>query len=156
MARGWACSGELLALQLTKASIRGCPHRTPAPLIEVRIRRVVGPVARTSTPPGRIATQPAGGGVPGKELLHGLAAVSGPVDRPRSADPEVMPAGEAEATLVLPRVRPPSEQIRPTIDAEAAEASDVQNSGRAPRATTASGSSSTDPKVTQARCGSRR
>lgn len=53
VARCWARTGELLALQFTKASIRGRPHRTPTSLVDVRIRRVVGPVARTSTPPGR-------------------------------------------------------------------------------------------------------
>lgn len=71
-----------------------------------------------------------GGRVPGKELLHGLAAVSGQVAMSvvtehvkeaiaamvlrlflgaaggGSADVEVMPVGESGASLVLPRVRP--------------------------------------------------
>ncbi|MBA2809100.1 MULTISPECIES: anti-sigma factor family protein [Streptomyces] len=29
VARCWACSGELIALRLMKASIRGHPHRAP-------------------------------------------------------------------------------------------------------------------------------
>ncbi|MFF4544021.1 anti-sigma factor family protein [Streptomyces sp. NPDC001435] len=52
VARCWACSGELLALRLMKASIRGHPHRAPTSLTEFRIRRLADRIAGTSTPPG--------------------------------------------------------------------------------------------------------
>ncbi|MEV6946983.1 hypothetical protein AB0N07_34485 [Streptomyces sp. NPDC051172] len=69
------------------------------------------------------------------DLLHGLAAVSVPVDMS-------MVMGHMKEAIVAmiqrlffgtagvsaDRVRPPSAQIHPTIDAEA---SDIQNSGRA-------------------------
>ncbi|MFJ9012561.1 anti-sigma factor family protein, partial [Streptomyces canus] len=52
VARCWACSGELLALRLIKASIRDHPHRAPTSLTEVRIRRLADRIARTPPPPG--------------------------------------------------------------------------------------------------------
>ncbi|MEV6055831.1 zf-HC2 domain-containing protein [Streptomyces sp. NPDC052107] len=53
VARCWACSGELLALRLMKASIRGYPNRAPTSLAEFRIRRLAERIAGTSTRPGR-------------------------------------------------------------------------------------------------------
>ncbi|MGW0821039.1 anti-sigma factor family protein [Streptomyces sp. NPDC002845] len=50
VARCWACSGELLALRLMKASVRGSPHRAPTSLAEVRIRRFADRMARTPPP----------------------------------------------------------------------------------------------------------
>ncbi|NUP36305.1 MAG: hypothetical protein HOY76_04590 [Streptomyces sp.] len=48
----WTCSGELLALRLIKASMRGHPHRAPTSLAEARIRRFADRIA-DAPPPGR-------------------------------------------------------------------------------------------------------
>jgi anti-sigma factor RsiW len=48
----WACSGELLALRLIKASVRGHPHRAPTSLAEARMRRFADRIAGSPPPSG--------------------------------------------------------------------------------------------------------